>query len=210
LRFLALGITALSLWAQAPPPPPAESQGVPPRAAPSDYPAQAKAGDVTIAAEFAGHALPTPEGPLDADDYVVVEVAFYGPAGTRAPIAFSDFSLRVNDKKTPVQAVSYERVWQSVKDPEWVPPVKEEKSKGGLTTGGGNDNSSAPPRPPAELRRAWALRVKKAALAPGDLPLPRAGLIYFPYGGKEKGIRSMELIYTGQAGSVSLELHAAN
>ncbi|HEY7389464.1 MAG TPA: hypothetical protein VH640_13205 [Bryobacteraceae bacterium] len=167
----------------------------------------AKLGDITLAAEFAGHGVPTPEGPLSTEDYLVVEVAFFGPQGKRLPVSFNDFSLRINNRKNPTPSESYERVGTSVKDPEWTPPEKPEK--GGNTIlggGGGNDTSKEPPRPPAELRRAWALRVWKASLADGDRPLPQDGLLFFSYGGNVKNIRSIELIYAGPAGKATLDL----
>ena len=46
----------------------------------------------------------------------------------------------------------------------------------------------------------------QAAWAEGERPLPRAGLLYFPYGGKAKGIHSLELIYSGGAGKATLNL----
>ncbi|MBV9507594.1 MAG: hypothetical protein JO323_21580 [Acidobacteriia bacterium] len=49
--------------------------------------------------------------------------------------------------------------------------------------------------------------MKKAALANGERPLPQAGLLYFSYGGNAKGIRSLELTYSGPAGKTTLELH---
>ena len=224
MKYLAIGVIAGSLWAQAPTAPPADTsapaqpvggtinapQGLPPRAAPSDYPAQAKLGPITLAAEFAGHGIPTADGPLSTDGYVVVEVAFFGPSGTRLPISFSDFSLRISGKKNATASESWERVGTNAKDPEWTPPEKPEKGGGSLLSGGGggNDTSSKePPRPPAELRRAWAQRVKKAALADGDRALPQDGLLYFSYGGNVKNIRSLELIYAGAAGKATLNLH---
>ncbi len=182
-------------------------KGLPPRTAPTDYPAQGKAGMFTIAAEFAGHGIPAPEGTLSTEDYVVVEVAFYGPPGSHLAMSFSDFSLRINGKKNPAPGESYEHVGANVKDPEWTPPEPVQKSSS--TSIGGGDNNSPPPeppKPPAELRRAWALRVKKAALVEGDRPLPQAGFLYFPYGGKAKGIHSLELIYSGPAGKTKLDL----
>jgi hypothetical protein len=219
-RITALGLAALCLCAQTAdtqasdrqpgtgkPAPISEMQGLAPRAAPADYPVQAKIGPVTLAVEFAGHALPTPDGPLSTEDYLVVEVAFYGAAGTRLPLSFSDFSLRINNRKNPTSSEPFERVGQSVRDPEWVPPEPvEEKSKTSIGGGGSNDSSKEPPRPPAELRRAWALRVKKASLVEGERPLPQAGFVYFPYGGKVKGIRSLELIYSGPAGKAKIDL----
>ena len=184
-----------------------EPQGLPPRASPSDYSAQAKLGVITLAADFAGHGVPTPDGPLSTEGFVVVEVAFFGPPGTRLPISFNDFSLRINNKKTGTPGEPYERVGTSVKDPEWAPPEKPEKGGNGVLGGGGNETSKEPPRPPAELRRAWSQRVKKAALADGDRPLPQDGLLYFSYGGQVKSIRSLELIYAGPGGKATLNLH---
>ena len=160
-----------------------------------------------LAADFAGHGLPTPDGPLSSDDYVVVEVAVFGPPGTRLPMSFNDFSLRINNRKNPTPSESYERVGTSVKDPEWAPPEKPEKGGNGILGGGGNDTSKDPPRPPAELRRAWSQRAKKAALANGDRPLPQAGLLYFSYGGKLNSIRSLELTYAGPAGKATVDLN---
>ena len=221
LRTITLGLVALTLCAQTPsspsadhstPTPPVggtinEPQGLPPRTSPSDYATQAKLGGITLAADFAGHGVPTPEGPLSSEAYVVVEVAFFGPPGTRLPISFHDFSLHINNKKNATLSEPYERVGTSVKDPEWTPPEKPEKGGNGILGGGGNDTTKEPPRPPAELRRAWSQRVKKAALADGERPLPQAGLLYFSYGGKLYGIRSLELTYVGPAGKATLDLN---
>ena len=87
LRFLRIGLLAAGIASSAlgqdtpPVEPQTEARGLPARAAPSDYQAQAKAKTVTIAAEFKGHSVPTMEGPLTTDDYVVVEAGIYG-AGT--------------------------------------------------------------------------------------------------------------------------------
>jgi hypothetical protein len=143
---------------------------------------------------------------LSSDNYVVVELAVFGPQGTRLPVSFSDFSLRVNGKKNPVQAEPFERAGASAKDPEWAPLEKPEKPSSTSLGGGRNDTSAPPPGPPAELRREWAKRVMHAAWAEGERPLPRAGLLYFPYGGQAKGIRSLELIYSGGAGKATLNL----
>src|ERR1019366_2261339 len=100
-------ITALCLCAQGQTPPgnPAavnESKGMPPRISPAEYQAHAQAGTVTIAAEFTGHGVGTPQGTLATEDYLVVEVGFFGPAEARAKLAIGDFSLRINTKKSPL------------------------------------------------------------------------------------------------------------
>ena len=191
---------------------PIESKGLPPRATPADYQAQTKAGTLTIAAEFARHAVPTAQGPLSTEDFVVVEMGLFGAPDARMKISAGDFSLRINGKKAPLPSLPYGMILSSVKDPEWQPPEPpKSKSKGGLSTGGNGDqsDSNAPPPPvkiPIEVQRAMAQRVQKATLPEGDRTLPVAGLIYFQYRGAAKSIRSVELIYDGPAGKATLAL----
>ena len=187
------------------------AKGMPPRAAPSEYQVQATAGMVTIAAEFMGHAVPTPEQTVASDDYVVLDVGLYGPSGARIMLSRGDFSLRINGKKMPTPSEPYELVFKSLKDPEWQPAVPQEsKSKGGLTTGGGGGEGDKlppiPPKMPFELRRAMEQHVQRAAMQEGDRPLPQAGLLFFAYRGKAEGIHSLELIYSGAAGNATLTL----
>jgi hypothetical protein len=192
-----------------------KKEGMPPRATPGDYQAQAKAATVTIAAEFKGHFVPTPDGLLSTDDYVVVEVALFGPADARLKLSFEDFSLRLNGKKTPEPSQSDVVVFKSVKDPEWEPPDKDKEEKAGKTSmssGGGGRGAPAdagpPPvvHPPLPLQRSWEHRVEKVSLMEGERPLPQAGLIFFRYGGKTKNLRSIELIYNGAGGKAILAL----
>jgi hypothetical protein len=212
LRIAAVIAAGISLQGQPPATrdAPSEAKGIPPRAAPSDYLTHAQAGAVTIAAEFTGHAVPTAEGPLSTEDYVGVEVAFFGPAGARTTLSSEDFSLRVNGKKTPVPSVPYGMVFASLKDPEWEPPASETTKKSKTSVGGGGQGESNEPPPPVkipvEVRRAMSQRVQKAALPGGDRALPQAGLIFFQYRGKTTGIHSLELVYSGPAGKATLAL----
>jgi hypothetical protein len=183
-----------------------EMTGMPPRATPADYPSQAKAGDVTIAAEFMGHSVPKPEGPLSTEDYVVVETGFYGPAGGRIKLSTEDFTLRINGKK-PLSSQPFGLVLNSLKDPEWAPPTPAEpKSKTSLGTGGNADSAPVIVHVPFELRRAMALYVQKVSLLEGDRALPQAGLIFFQFRGKTQSIHSLELMYSGSAGKATLKL----
>jgi hypothetical protein len=187
-----------------------EIKGVPPRTTPADYQAHAKAGTVTVAAEFQAHAVPTPQATFNSEDYVCVEVAFFGPPDAHLKISIDDFSLRVNDKKTALTSKPFGMVFSSLKDPSWEPPEPaESKSKTGINTGGGGAQDSTPVvvHMPFPLQRAMEQKVQKAALAEGDRALPQAGLIFFSYHGKEKGIRSLELTYSGPAGKALMKLH---
>ena len=190
-----------------------ENKGLPPRVSATDYQAQGKAGDITIGAEFDRHAVPVEEGsPLSAEEYVVVEVAVFGPPGTKLTLSQDQFSLRINGKKQAAPSEPFEVVFKSLKDPEWIPPdTGDKKSKTSIGGGGGGgaagDNSPPPvPHMPLELRRAMESKVRRAAMPEGDRALPQAGLLFFSYRGKEKGISSVELIYQGPAGKATLKL----
>jgi hypothetical protein len=189
-----------------------EAKGLSPRAAPADYQAQVQAGTMTIAAEFKGHAVPTLQGPLSSEDYVVVETGLFGAPGARIKLSAEDFSLRINGKKIPLPAQPFGLVVGSVKDPEWEPPVtasSKPKTSFGGSGRGGQGESDGPPAPvkiPIGVQRAMAQRVQKASLPEGDRTLPQAGLIFFQYRGKTEKINSVELIYAGPAGKATLAL----
>lgn len=211
VRILTALAAAHCLCAQAPSPV-KEAQGLPARATPADYQVSAQVGKVTIAAEFTGHGIPNAQEPLNSEDYVAVEVGFFGPADARLTIAASDFSLKISGQKTPLASQPWGLVAKNIKDPEWVSPEApaETKSKGGISGSGGGQEAGAPPplppKVPIELLRGWQQRVRKAAVAEGDRALPQAGLLFFQHRGKVENIRSLELIYEGPAGKASLTL----
>ncbi len=213
--FFLIACVCLCLHGQPPQPAdaPGEARGLPPRATPADYQVAAQAGTLTIAAEFKAHSVPTMEGPLSTEEYVVVELGLYGPPGARLQISAGDFTLRINGRKQTLPAQAFGWVLPSLKDPEWVPPEQaESKSKSKMSAGGGGQQSEpgAPPPPPPKIPvpvlRAMAQRVQRAALPEGDRALPQAGLIFFQYRGKAQGIRAVELLYAGPAGKATLAL----
>jgi hypothetical protein len=212
----ALAAVLLALFARcaaAQEAPTRDPAAIAPRATPGDYQAQAQAGPITIAAEFTGHSIATPQTILSTEEYVVVEVGVFGPPGARVKLSHEDFSIRINGKKMPSPAQPYALVSKNAKDPEWeaLAPPEAKKSKGGVSTGGGGGQNDAGPPPvvkiPVELRRAMEQKVLKASLPEGDRVLPEAGLIYFEHGGKVTNIRSIELLYDGAAGKATLTLH---
>ncbi len=172
---------------------PPKAEGIPARAAPTDYQSHAQAGPLTIAAEFTGHSLATPESTLTTEDYVVIEAAIYGPPGTHIKISHEDFSLRVNGKKKmALQGQPYGAVVRTLKDPELEPTAEETKSKTSVSTGGGGGGNEPPPpyRVPDATRHEWSQRLQKLSLPEGDRALPQAGLIYFLLRGKTEKIQS--------------------
>jgi hypothetical protein len=214
MRLLLIAALCLYAQGQTPPGKPVpmnEAKGMPPRPSPGDYQAQAKAGAVTIAADFDEHSAITEDGTYSTEDYVVVEAAVFGAPDARLKLSRGDFSLRINDKKVPLISQSYEVVARSLKDPSWVPPEEDKsKSKTGISSGGGQDAAGSPPPPPPKmpvpLQLAMEQKVQRATLLQGDRALPQAGLLFFEYRGKPKNIRSVELLYEGPAGKATLEL----
>jgi hypothetical protein len=199
----------------APIPAKVENKGMPPRATPGDYQAHAAVGPITLAAEFMQHSVPTPDGLLVNEDYVCVEAGLFGPPGARTTLNPLDFTLRINGKKNPIASEPYELTFKTLKDPEWEPPepVGEKSktsinggSKGGLSGGGAND---PPPvvHVPIKTQREWNQKVIKVAFPEGDRPLPQAGLLFFLYRNKASSIHSIELMYSGPAGKVTLPLN---
>jgi hypothetical protein len=181
------------------------------RATPADYQAAVRVGKVTIAADFAGHSVPTPEAVFSNEDFVVFEVAFFGPPGERLNLRAEDFTLKVKGKKAALAAQPYALAFHSLKDPEWEQTVVIEKNNsktsiGGSGGGGGNDPPPAPPRMPIGTERKMQLRVQKAALPEGDRPLPEAGLIFFSLHGKTSNMQGLELVYSGAAGKATLAM----
>jgi hypothetical protein len=209
----AILIAAFCLCVQAQNPPTKEAeisarQGLPPRATPNDYQAQATAGAVTIGAEFMRHSVPTPDGVYSTEDYVVVETGLFGAAQAHLTISDSNFSLRINGKKTLLASQPYELVARSLKDPSWAPPTPPEKPK--TSFGGGGQTDSGPPPPvhvPMSVTHTMDQHVERSVMPEGERELPKAGLLFFEYRGKDKNIHSVDLIYDGPAGKAKLELH---
>lgn len=210
-----VAVCVISVWAlQAQNPPTAnpeanELKGMPPRTSPAEYPSRVKVGDITIAAEFAGHSVPRPEDPLTTEDYVVVETGIFGAPGAHTTLLPSDFSLHINDKK-PVTSASFVLVASSLRDPDWIPPEqlqKKEKPKTSFGGGGGaEDTSTLPPKIPIDLQRKMTRYIHGASLPEGDRTLPVAGLLFFQYHGKTQNIHLLELIYSGPAGKAVIPL----
>jgi len=190
-----------------------EVSGIAVRASAAEYQTAVKVGAYTLAVDFDAHAVPTSDGVFSTEEFIVFEVAMYGPAGSHLPLMFEDFSLRINGKKQPTPSQPFTFVFKSLKNAEWeatLEPVKKESGNGinaGGAGGGGGDNLPPPkPKMPIDVERRMELRVQKAAVPEADRPLPVTGLIFFPYSGKTKGIRSMELIYSGAAGKVTIPM----
>src|SRR6185312_148607 len=142
----ACALLAVCLNAQTPPPVPRAAKGVPPRVSANEYVAHAQVGAVTIGAEFYEHSVPTPDTLLTTEDFVSAEVGFFGAPNSHVVISASDFSLRINGKKTPLPAEGFAALTRNLRDPSYNPPelqkAKENKSNG-INTGDKQDGEQS-------------------------------------------------------------------
>lgn len=163
------------------------SKGVPPRATPNDYLAHAQSGKYTLAAEFDGHSIPDPQSILTNENYVVVEVGFFGPPDARLALSYTDFSLKINGKKAPYPAQGFELVFKDLKDPGYDGPGSDASNKANansskttVNTGGGNNNGKDPDpnylpaivHIPIAITRGWEQTVRRDSLPEGERPFP--------------------------------------
>jgi hypothetical protein len=210
------------------------AQGLTPRPAAADYPMQAALPNgYTLAAEYLVHTLPTGlrTGALVANDYLVVEIAVFGPRGGRMDLSPSNFTLQMHGRKKGQDATltpdSAGAVAASIKYSDWTqkPKVQASGGAGNATVGIGPTvnprfpgDPSVRPLPPSTVPEENSAGLEKqqpvsideqvqhASLGSGELKTPAAGLIFFPFEGKAKSIKTLELIYEGAGGKVTLKL----
>jgi hypothetical protein len=198
------------------------AQGTPPKTRAADYPVHVQMETVTLAAEYMVHSVPTPKGTLIASDYLVVDVAFFGPSFSRLKMAPDNFTLRLNGKGSPLTSEPPGMVSASIKFPD---QSAHPRLTGGGSIGMGDGSIGVGPRAPpsqfpgdgnertatptvkeVEQENSIDYRVQNATLPEGEHSLPRSGLVYFYYRGKIKNIHSLDLFYEGTMGKASLKL----
>ena len=202
-------VAALCLCAQGQTPPANEAKGLAPRASPADYPAQARAGALTIAAEFARHGVPTAGGTFSTEDFIAVEVGFYGAAGARvnSPPTISR-SASTAKSRCPAGLTGWSSLLSKIPNGSRRNRWGERSRKAASTPA---ETMPTIPRRrqrtcPCRCSTPWNRRCKKPC-CPRAIPSPQAGLLFFQYRGKSEGIQSVELIYDGAAGKATLNLH---
>jgi len=196
---------------------------MPARATPADYKAHtAINAEHTLAAEFQGRTVPAPSAAFVLKDYVVVEAALF----TRGyEFNTGRYSLRLNGK-SPLLAQTPGMVAASLKYPDW-----ENQREMTATAGVGDANvilgrRNTTPRFPGDRRQpqpppgapvkevavpenaAWDW-VAKLAWEDGPVKGPAGGLLYFPYSGNLAKLKTIELIYNGPEGLVTLPLRGS-
>lgn len=197
----------------------------------TNYPVHAMAGKVGIGADYLVHSIPAGDQTFVARDYLVVEVAVFPAPGEPVTIDGSTFALRLNGKKAILSSAPPGFVVASIKYPDWEPhqhPTAEASAgmgNGGVVFGAppavgrfpGDPTAPQHPLPRApspeeqngiEQQPAKSVEevIKVTALVEGRTDHPVSGFVYFPYKGKIKSLKSIELIYQSKDGPVTLKL----
>lgn len=219
MRLLLASLVAVALHAD----------GTVPKSSAAGYPAHAQLKSLSIGAEYQVHSFSGPGGTFIARDYLVVEVALYPPTGAELAVAQSHFRLRLNGKTRFPQAPQF--VAASLKYPDWEYRPRMEAGAGAGNSGvilgrpvpaerfPGDPTSTRrlpnPPRAPdpndrAGIDKEEPVRADEVVIASALPEIPAAkpvsGYLYFAYKGKTRPIKSLELIYDGPAGTVTLPL----
>jgi len=208
-----------------------QAEGTTPREKPADYPLQAAAGNLTIAAEYNVRSFGSGKEAFWSPDYLIVEVAIYSTSREPVKITPNSFTLRLNNQKEALLAQSPNMVAASLKYPDWEYRPHMEAAGGVGDTGvilgrptpterfPGDPSTTQrrlpnPPRVPqstpggvqTEPAKTPAEVVVALALPEGDRVLPVSGYVYFPFKGKPKNLKSVELVYQGDGVHTTLKL----
>jgi hypothetical protein len=184
------------------------AQGTPPKADASKYDVQGAVGDLTVGADYLVHSIPAASGYVIADDYLIVEAAFFGPRLATVKLALTDFGLRITstsnkvgpttiEARPPTFAGSFAAPRRAPGDPNNRPPLPRPPTRVPTSI----DNSGIE----REAQLPLDQQVDRASLPAGEQKVPVSGALFFPFKGKTTSIKSLELIYTGPAGTLTLK-----
>jgi hypothetical protein len=160
-------------------------------------------------AEFCGHSIPHNGTTYFTDRHLVIEVEILPDKGSPLRLASGDFQLRVNGRKELLPSESPGMVAAGLKYSDWNTPTQLQAQAGPVILGAprqeprfpGDNRTGVPNRVPQTETiekapvKTDAEAVIDAALPEGPTLGPTKGLVYFPYRGKMKSIKSVEILW---------------
>jgi hypothetical protein len=202
-----------------------------PKPQPADYPAHVNAGNVQLAADYLVHSISGLNETFFARDYLVFEVAFYPERAESYKVDTGNFTLRVNGKKGVIFPESPGLVAASIKyqDANIHPHAEGSVGLGDVTatvgrpapvprfpvdpTGVPNRHRLPPRAPettnsnvPKEQHATVEEVIQQTALEDGEHHSAICGYLFFGYQGNVRKIKSIELLYQGRDGPITLRL----
>jgi hypothetical protein len=201
--------------------------GIANRPEPAGYPVHGSSADAAIGAEYLVHSFSGKKGTYIARDHLVVEIGVF--PSKELMVSSGHFTLKVNGKKQALFAQPPQFVAAGLKWEDWEHRRRMDvfAGSGDATIGVGpgseprfpGDNRRrpmpAPPKAPQPEHESVGRNgnpekaeevVIETALVEGPTAFPIAGHLYFPFKGKPKSIKSLELIYSGPGGSGGITL----
>lgn len=189
-----------------------------------DYQANGIAGTLAIGAEYMGPSVTVKTVSVAVPGYLVVEVGIYPAKDSTVQISSGMFTLRVNGKQT-LTAQTPGMVAASLKYSDWEQPRGIVAAAGPLILGRPSqtprfpgDQSGPESRMPKQPRAPTeAASVSRETLSPdqmvvdyaleeGRISGARRGFLYYPWKGKLKSLKSVELVFSGDPGKLTLPL----
>lgn len=165
-----------------------------PRAKATDYPADAESPRLAIGAEYLVHSFGNGKQMYFAPDFLVVDTAVY----PHEPLLINpgQFALRINGTTVLLPAAP-QLVARSLSYSPLTPQARQ------------RPRAPDPNRPDGEAdprsEPAGDVLVRMA-LQQGTYHSAQGGYLYFAFSGKVKKILSLELLYTGEGGQLTLKL----
>ncbi len=182
------------------------------RAKATDYPAHGESADVAIGAEYLVHSYSSGREMLMAPDFLVVDTAVYPKQGAFT-VHQTDFRLRITPAKgepflLEAQAPQFVGLGGpypglgagGARQPRY-PGSPGGSQPGPTQTPDSPDGQNQPQAP--ETQGQVAVRT---ALPEGEYHSAQAGFLFFPFSGKTKKLKRMDLIYKAAGGEVVVNL----
>jgi hypothetical protein len=190
--------------------------GTEPKKSAQSYPAHAVAGALEVGAEYLVRSIPAEGSPI-AGDYLVVEVGLFPARGEAVEARSESFRLRINGESYGTRPASASAVAAELKNPRWnsapglTEPVRPQQERFPGDPSARRRVPDAPRAPQDETLQKkpqkpdweWATEL---ALSEATAKGPVSGLLYFPYKGSAKKIKTLWLDYEGAAGKTSVKL----
>ncbi len=199
--------------------------GTEPRPKASEYPVNGTAGDVLLGAEYLVRSAGTGNEMFIIPEHLIIEIAAYPPKGRTVEVSAGHFALRVNGKKTLLHPQPAGMAVAAMKYPDWSerPTPVGTVGYGDKTVvigqprrverfpGDNRPQETRVPMPQQASVRDGNTRtpeeiVVEAALPEGPTADPISGYLYFPYKGKPKKIKTLELLYNNGDHKATLKL----
>ncbi len=160
-------------------------------------------------AEFCGHSVPYAGTTYFTADHIVVEIEVLPDKSTPIRLTSGEFRLRINGKKDLLAPETPSMVAASLQYSDWSQRPRLVAQAGPIIVGRprqqprfpGDTRPGQPPNRPVDRQddhpatKTDAEAIVEAALPEGPTLGPTKGLVYFPYRGKLKSLKTIELLW---------------